>query len=190
MIVSISGASGVGKTTAIKNLTNSSPKYKRLRSFTTRRNRQDDPPGEICCISDGEFEELAASGEFFWEVSIHGHKYGSLRSDLMDALADTDTVLLCDVAPAAIQKIEELASSTDIGQHSLRRVYLVAPPRIELSERLRARGMPPEEIEGRIRNLENEDRYEIVNGNYEVIISSRLSKNRIAAILQALSSEI
>lgn len=187
MILALSGASGVGKSTVIQSLIARSDKYRRLTTITTRAPRPDDRPKEIIHVSNSEFDELAHSGQFIWEVSIFGNRYASLRSELEAALINHQTVLLCDVAPQAIDRLNLLMKEAEAENHTLRKIYLAAPSQIELERRLRQRRLPEDQIASRMAGLRNVEAHEILSAKYDLIISSNLTASEVSDIVHSVS---
>ena len=187
MILSISGASGTGKTTIISSLASTLDNFRRLRSVTTRPPRQDDIPGEVDAISEREFAHLLDTGELAWSVKIFGHHYGSLMFDLANATRDKSSVLLCDVAWEALPEIRKMLGNSIGSPPNFFSVYLAAPAIETIMQRLRIRGMKDEEIELRLRGHADQERQQLTSGQYDLIINSNLTTERICALLKALS---
>ena len=79
----ITGPSGVGKGTLIRSLAQQVPELEVSVSATTRPPR----PGEVDGVdyhflSEAEFDERLAAGDFVEHASYSGHRYGTLRSEL------------------------------------------------------------------------------------------------------------
>lgn len=187
MILTLSGASGVGKSTAILSLLNRSRRYRRLSSYTTRASRSDDRPGEIIHVANSVFDELSHSGKFIWEVSVFGSRYGSLRSELEAALTEKETIVLCDVASSAIEHLTLLTANTTMLNRSLRKIYLSAPGQFELERRLRQRGVAEDQIALRMSKMKEIETRELISGKYDVIVSSSLKADEVADIVHSIS---
>src|SRR3954447_20409287 len=95
----ITGPSGVGKGTLIRSLIQQVPELEVSVSATTRPPR----PGEVDGVdyhflSEAEFEERLAAGDFVEHASYSGHRYGTLRSELDSRVkAGTPVVLEIEI---------------------------------------------------------------------------------------------
>lgn len=85
-VIVISGPSGVGKSTVCKELLKDE-NVKFSISATNRKPRKNEVDGvDYKFISTEEFEQMKRNGEFIETTEIHGHKYGTLKKDLKDAI--------------------------------------------------------------------------------------------------------
>jgi guanylate kinase len=179
LVFVISAPSGSGKSTLVGRLLQTVPGLTFSVSFTTRAPRGVERSGvEYNYISRQEFEERNARGEFLECASVFGHYYGTHISVLDKARRDhTDVVLDIDVQGARQLKgrIPDAIS-----------IFILAPSREELEQRLRARSEDAQTvIDRRLREaaeeIRNYDRYDYVIVNQQVEESAAL----LAAIVQA-----
>ena len=145
-------------------------------SYTTRAPRGHEQSGQSYhFISRMEFEERLARDEFLEHAQVFGNYYGTHMGVLEQAVAEgRDLVLDIDVQGAAQLKSKLPEAVT---------VFVLAPSRQILEQRLRARGEDADEvIERRLRDAAQEIR------NYclydYVVINSDLDKS--AATLAAI----
>ena len=98
----ISGPSGVGKSTLCKALMSSIPAVKRSITTTTRKQRPGEKEGEeYNFVSDEQFQQMAASGDFLEQAKVYGYQYGSTKKDVSSRLAKgEDVVMIVDVQGA------------------------------------------------------------------------------------------
>jgi guanylate kinase len=102
LLLVISGPSGVGKDTVIKQLLELDPNLRYSVSYTTRPPR----PGEIDgvdyrFVNGGEFERLIREGALLEHATYDGHLYGTPIAPLDEArVAGKDIVLKIDVQGA------------------------------------------------------------------------------------------
>lgn len=183
----ISAPSGSGKSTLVKAVREWDPTIRFSISYTTRAPRGQERPGEhYYYVSREEFLARAARGEFLEHAEVFGHYYGTHRSVLEEARrAGCDLMLDIDV-----QGARQLKSR--IGDAVT--IFVLAPSRKELEQRLRARSEDTEEvIRRRLRVAAEEIRdyhlydYVIVNDKIEssvetlksIIRAERARRSRI-----------
>ncbi|MFZ0593201.1 MAG: guanylate kinase, partial [Bryobacteraceae bacterium] len=148
-------------------------------SYTTRKPRGREKPGEsYVYISRAEFEERVDRSEFLEYADVFGNYYGTHRSVLEQAKQEgKDLVLDIDVQGARQLKSKIPEAVT---------VFILAPSRDILEQRLRARSEDSEEvIQRRLRDAAREIR------NYKqydyVLVNHRLeeSVDTLASIIKA-----
>jgi len=175
----ISAPSGSGKSTLVERLFATVPGLMFSVSYTTREPRGNEIDGESYrYIGRDEFELRIANGEFLEWAQVFGNYYGTHRSVLDEARgAHCDLVLDIDVQGAR-QLTEKIPEAVTI--------FILAPSRQILEQRLRARGEDSEEvIERRLREaaeeIRNYQKYDYVLINREVEESSAV----LSAIVRA-----
>ncbi len=165
----ISAPSGSGKSTLVSELMRLVPKLRFSVSYTTRYPRGNERDGEdYFFISREDFQERIARGEFLEHAEVFGNYYGTHISELDRAAAQGyDLVLDIDVQGARQLK-ERIPAGVSI--------FILAPSRQILEERLRARSQDSEAVilrrlhdaAGEIRNY---SLYDYVLVNREVVAS-------------------
>jgi guanylate kinase len=165
----ISAPSGSGKSTLTSALIRTVPNIRFSVSYTTRQPRGEEKDGEAYFfIGRAEFEKRVALGEFLEHAEVFGNYYGTHISELARADRDGyDLVLDIDVQGARQLK-EKIPSAVSI--------FVLAPSRQVLEERLRSRGQDSDEvIQRRLREAAEEIRnhfwYDYVLVNQEVAAS-------------------
>ena len=135
----VSAPSGSGKSTLVKGLMATVPGLRFSISYTTRPLRGAEVDGEnYYFIRRAEFEERLLRNEFLEHAEVFGNYYGTHNSELDKARqSGCDLVLDIDVQGAA-----QLKSTVPDAVS----IFILAPSRNILEQRLRARSEDREEI--------------------------------------------
>ena len=162
----LSGPSGVGKDTLLKELLKRDLRITKCVTYTTRPPR----PGEVDGVdykflSLAEFEELKRNDAFLEWAEVGGNFYATPKDFVVKKLAEgEDIILKIDVQGA--MRVKELFPEAIL--------IFIAPPSLEaLAERMRKRGSPEEEIKRRLeiasREMEMARNYQffLVNNDLE-----------------------
>jgi guanylate kinase len=165
----ISAPSGSGKSTLVGQLMKAVPALRFSVSYTTRAPRGQEQNGlDYFFVSRDEFESRIQSGEFLEWAQVFGNYYGTHQSELDRAGAEgVDLVLDIDVQGARQLKQRIPAAVS---------VFILAPSRKVLEQRLRSRSQDSEPvIERRLREaaeeIRNYSQYDFVLVNHEVATS-------------------
>jgi len=146
----ITGPSGVGKGTLIRGLLERVPRLRLSVSATTRSPRPGEQDGiDYHFLSQAEFEERVARGEFLEHASYSGNRYGTLRAEVRRHLgADIPVVLEIEVQGAR-QVRAAMPEAVAV---------FIAPPSLDaLRARLVGRGTDsPQQVEERLRTAQRE----------------------------------
>lgn len=150
VLMVVSGPSGTGKTTLCRKLCDEGEAVFSV-SCTTRAPR----PGEVdgkdyFFLSDEDFVSRIERGEFFEHAHVHGRRYGTLKSYVIDNLKrGIDVLMDIDVQGA----VQVRACEDDIIQRCLVEVFVLPPSVEELQQRLAGRGTESNEsLELRLSN--------------------------------------
>ncbi len=150
LLIVVSGPSGVGKNTVISNLFNYLPNLNYSISATTRAPRQGEIDGKnYFFLSDSEFTQRIAAGDFLEWAQVYRHYYGTPRSYVEKMLTGgLDLVLDIDVQGAA--QIKKALPEAIL-------IFLAPPSLSELKMRLMGRKTELEsEIMLRLKNIDKE----------------------------------
>jgi guanylate kinase len=175
----ISAPSGSGKSTLVSRLMARDPRLRFSVSYTTRKPRGNEKPGEsYIYISRKEFEERRERGEFLEQAEVFGNYYGTNRNVLEQAEREGKDLILDIDVQGARQLRESIPEAVSI--------FILAPSRDILEQRLRARSEDAEEtIQRRLRDAADEIRnyaqydYVVVNHQLEESVAT------LAAIVKA-----
>jgi guanylate kinase len=175
----ISAPSGSGKSTLVGRLLQEVDNLIFSVSYTTRKPRGPERDGEnYHFITRQEFDARAANGEFLEYACVHDNYYGTHRSVLDHAqAAGKDLVLDIDVQGARQLKSKIPAAVT---------VFILAPSRQILEQRLRARGEDSEAVIDR-RLLQAAEEIRDYNRYDYVLVNTRVEESAatLAAVVRA-----
>jgi guanylate kinase len=144
LVVVISGPSGGGKTTLFEQLIAARPDMTRAVTCTTRSPR----PGERDAVdyfflTADSFLRRVQAGNFLEHATVHGHSYGTLKSEVLGKMRQGKDVLLnVDVQGAATIQTKALEDAEL--KPALVSVFLTPPSMATLEARLRKRGTDSE----------------------------------------------
>ncbi len=153
----VSGPSGSGKSTLCRRLVAEAEAAFSV-SCTTRLPRPGEEDGrEYYFLGSDEFQRRAGAGDFLEHALVHGNRYGTLKSEVLDRLAaGTDVVMDIDVQGAALVR----ACQDPAIRRALVDLFVMPPDERELAARLRGRGTDSEEVIAlRLRNAIEEMRH-------------------------------
>ncbi|MGN0870477.1 MAG: guanylate kinase [Victivallales bacterium] len=146
MLLIVSGPSGSGKSTLAKRMFENFDGIEFSVSCTTRAMRAGEVHGrDYHFISQEQFREHIANGDFVEFATVHGNSYGTLKSEVISRVESGIDVLLDIDVQGAIQ-IKKLAAADPFFGRCLETVFVTPPSHTVLEQRLRGRGTDSEEV--------------------------------------------
>lgn len=178
----ISGPSGVGKDSVIKQLRQENYTFKFVVTVTSRARRTGEVEGEdYYFVSQDEFERMIAAGEMLEHAIVYGQYKGIARIRIRQALsAGTDVIMRLDVQGAATVKGLIPQCQT---------IFIAPPSRTILLHHLAERGSDsPAQAQQRmitaLAELERTDEFDYVVVNQEDRLGETV--NTVKAIILAV----
>ena len=165
-LIIITGPSGVGKGTVVKELLDRNKDIWLSISATTRNPRMGEKDGEnYYFISDERFKDMIDKKEFLEWAQFAGNYYGTPLSTVNEKIEKGFVVLLEIEVEGAKQIKEKFPEALSI--------FLLPPSKAELEKRIRNRGTEKEEsIDRRLRRADYEiassDEFDFVLTNHDV----------------------
>ena len=149
-LVVISGSSGVGKGTVIKEFLKKHPDFKLSISCTTRKKRDGEVHGEnYFFLTPEEFNEAISKDDFLEWAEFSGNLYGTRKSFVEECLKNGDNLIL-EIDTKGALNVKKL-----IPQAAL--IFITPPSMEELESRLRGRHTETEEaIQKRLASIKSE----------------------------------
>ncbi len=189
----VSGPSGSGKTTLCQGIRQEDHFYYTV-SCTTRKKRPGETHGrDYFFLTEEQFSEALARGEFLEHATVHGRSYGTLKSEVIPKLrAGRDVIMDLDTQGAALLR----ACEDDEIRSALIDVFILPANLEEFRQRLSARhSETPEQMDLRMNNAREEMshwpeyQYAIVSGIREedlqalrhIVAAERMRASRLLA---------
>lgn len=176
LLLVVSGPSGAGKSKLVEALRAGVPGLGFSVSATTRPPRPGEREGvDYFFISQQEFADRVARGEFLEWAPIYGHRYGTLKDQVNGALRQGKDIVLDIDTRGAEQVCRQCPKAVT--------VFVLPPSPLELRRRLEARGTDSRAtIEGRLAAAGRE--IEAASGYQYVVMNDNF--NEALGILQAI----
>jgi guanylate kinase len=176
----LSSPSGAGKTTLSRLLLDDDPNLEMSISATTRPARSNEVNGrDYQFISDADFAKRVADDGFLEHANVFGHRYGTPKARVMEALAKGHDVLF-DIDWQGTQQLKQ--QRDDVVS-----IFVLPPSRRELERRLRARALDAEDVVSRRMAKAND---EISHwAEYDYVVINREVAEALGQIKTILAAE-
>lgn len=179
MLLVVSGPSGTGKGTLCERLLRSDPTIVFSVSATTRKPREGEVDGvHYHFLDDTAFDAMLKEDAFLEHATVHGHRYGTLKSQVEQGIEEGRNMLL-DIDPQGALNV--MANKPDCVS-----IFILPPSYSALRQRLRTRNTEdPDEILRRLTNAYGElaqlkhYQYAVVNDELDAAF------DRLKAIIMA-----
>jgi guanylate kinase len=198
ILVVVSGFSGTGKGTLMKELVRRYDDYALSVSVTTRDPRPGEENGrEYFFIKDEEFEKLISEEGLIEHAGYVGHYYGTPRRFVEEKMQEGKDVIL-EIEIQGARQIKKQYPDAVL-------LFVMPPSAGELERRLRGRGTESEEvIKGRLSRaaeeaegieeydyiVVNDDLDECVRQTHEIIESAHMTPFRNEAFINRICDEV
>jgi len=140
LMLVLSSPSGTGKTTLSRKLLEVDPAVQLSVSATTRPQRPAEVDGrDYHFVDRARFDDMVGKGEMLEWAEVFGHRYGTPRAPVEEALARGQDVLF-DIDWQGTQQLRDKVSKDFVS------VFLLPPSIPELERRLTTRAQDPEEV--------------------------------------------
>ncbi|HEV8408546.1 MAG TPA: guanylate kinase [Sphingomicrobium sp.] len=181
LLIVLSSPSGAGKSTISRLLLGADSEVTMSVSATTRPRRPAEKDGvDYHFVDDLEFDRMIEAGEFVEWAHVFGHRYGTPKAPVKQALRRGRDILF-DIDWQGARQLEP-----DFGEH-LVTIFLLPPSMAELEKRLRARNQDSEEvIADRMRRAADEiDHW----AEYEYVLVNRDMNSCLEQVRSIVSAE-
>ena len=170
-LIVITGPSGVGKGTLVKQLLQRHPQLKISVSATTREPRKGEREGvDYYFLSRSDFEQAIAKGKLLEWAEYAGNYYGTPKEPVVEQTKVGNYVLL-EIELAGARAIARIFPDA-------RRIFILPPSVEDLAQRIRTRGANSEESIARRLEIARQEiaasdefDFKIVNDDLETAIS-------------------
>lgn len=187
LLILISAPSGAGKTTLCQQLLKQHPNITRAITCTTRQPRPGEVPGvDYYFLSPKQFQEKLNHGDFLEHATVFGNSYGTLKSEVLDKLAQGFDVLL-NIDVQGAESVRAQAASVPALAKALVTVFLTPTSVAELEARLRNRAS---ESESALQQRLSIARQEVGhNGSFDYLLLSRTREEDLKRMLSIVEAE-
>ena len=156
-LIVISGPSGVGKSTLVKQARQVLPELEFSVSCTTRQPRAGEVDGkDYFFLTEADFETKVQNNEFVEYAGVFAHRYGTLKSEVISRLQRGADVIL-DIDVQGAKQIRQAAEQDPEIARAAQFIMIVPPDMETLRARLAGRNSKtPESLALRLAGAQSE----------------------------------
>lgn len=183
MLILLSGVSGAGKDTIKKELIARMNNVDSLPSYTSRKPRENDVPGETYnFVTTQEFKKMIENNELYEYSEHHNHYYGTSKKLLNEKIQD-GKIIVKDIEVNGVENLVKL-----LGKDIKIITIFLKVPKNELKKRLENRmdKLSPQEIELRLNRMDYE---ESKIGIYDYVIKNNDLEKTVNIIIEIIKNE-
>jgi guanylate kinase len=181
LMLVLSSPSGAGKTTLSHRLREADANVVMSVSATTRAKRPNEVEGrDYVFVSEAEFARMVETGELLEHAHVFGHRYGTPKKPVLEALAAGRDVLF-DIDWQGTQQLRQQARDDVVS------IFVLPPERRELERRLHARAQDPAEVVERRMAKANDELSHWAE--YDYVIVNHDLKRALAEVQTILAAE-
>ena len=182
-LIVISGPSGAGKTSICNALLEQLPEAVWSVSITTRPKRAGETSGRSYeFVSPEEFQRREEAGEFLENATYVGHRYGTLRHPIEEALSRGQNVIMEIDVQGGVQVAAAMPESI--------RVFVLPPDPKSLRARLEGRKTEAEEqLAKRLAEADGEIAFARDSGCYQHFVVNDVLETTIEEVRQTIERE-
>ncbi|MHC5108244.1 MAG: guanylate kinase [Planctomycetota bacterium] len=179
-LIVISGPSGAGKTSICNALLEQLPHAVWSVSATTRPMRPGDVDGETYeFLTDEEFDRRVQDGEFLETATYIGHRYGTPRKPVEDAVRNGKYVIMEIDVQGGAQVAERMPSSV--------RIFVLPPNQASLKARLEGRNTEADElVRKRLAAADGEIAFARDSGFYDHLLVNDVLETTVEEVLMVI----
>lgn len=186
MILTLTGASGAGKSTVAKGILVRERSALLLTSYTTRPQRETDLPNEYAYLSQEEFNQMKKRGDFLWHVCVTGFYYGTTKASVENALNDDEHTHLMILTVEAVATLRSYSQGLARGGRVCS-FYILSPPQKTLRKRLEARGDSEVTIAKRLKECQSWDEQAKNSGTpFKFVANERKPKSVVDEVIHKI----
>ncbi len=174
LLIILTGKTASGKDTIMAGLLSCFPAFRKVITTTSRNIRPEEKNGvDYYFLSETQFKQKIKEGLFIEYVEYAGNLYGTEKSQILDNLGRSSLIWRIDPSRAGrirqlIKDSFEPAQAEDLLRKVLV-IYLTVEDKVIL-ERLKKRGLNPEEIEKRMQ--EDSRFWNQFKDNYDFVVEN------------------
>ena len=183
MFVILSGVSGAGKDTVMREILKRMDNVEFIASYTSREQRDRDIPGQTYnFVSREEFEQMIKNDEFY-EYDVHHENYYGTSKKLLNEKISKGKIIIKDIDVNGTENLVKILKN-DI---KIITVFLRVPKAV-LRKRIEQREeeITPEEIDLRLSRFEYE---ESKIPNYDYVIKNNNLEKTVNIIMSIIENE-